>query len=496
MSQIDRLAGTEVDAPDRSRRAAPPVRRLRPLHRLARDARAAAAAAGLRACCPNWKGAATAACCWPTWPPTRPRCWAGRRSEWQALRRRRRAAAEERQGAGARSWPPASRCGRSASSITTSRWCSTASACTCAATGATKRWSRRRSARARAALPARSTPAPGARAGSTCCSPRSAQARGRTGRSWPARSPLRGRLAIITGGPGTGKTYTVARLLALLFATAPDAGTAAHRAGRADRQGGGAPEAVDRQGARRAGRPGRRRAAAARTDRAHGRGAHPAQPAGRAPRHAAPSPTTRGNPLDVDVLIVDEASMVHLEMMAALLDALPPTRDADPAGRQGPAGVGGGGRGAGRPVPRRPGRRLRRETAGLCARGQRRGRFPPAFLGDGGALAQQTVMLRHSRRFGGPIGQLALAVNAGDAAARRGACCAAAADRHCAGSSTRSQQQRAAAGAGRLPPYLAAGCGEGAGRRRTRTGCARCCSASKPSASCARCAKASGAWRA
>jgi exodeoxyribonuclease V alpha subunit len=34
----------------------------------------------------------------------------------------------------------------------------------------------------------------------------------------------------------------------------------------------------------------------------------------------------------------------------------------------------------------------------------------------GGALAQQTVMLRHSRRFGGPIGQLALAVNAGDSA--------------------------------------------------------------------------------
>ena len=34
---------------------------------------------------------------------------------------------------------------------------------------------------------------------------------------------LRGRLSVITGGPGTGKTYTAARLLALLFATAPDA---------------------------------------------------------------------------------------------------------------------------------------------------------------------------------------------------------------------------------------------------------------------------------
>jgi ATP-dependent exoDNAse (exonuclease V) alpha subunit len=39
-----------------------------------------------------------------------------------------------------------------------------------------------------------------------------------------------------------------------------------------------------------------------------------------------------------------------------------------------------------------------------------------AFHGDGGALAQQTVMLRQSRRFSGPIGKLALAVNAGLAA--------------------------------------------------------------------------------
>lgn len=31
------------------------------------------------------------------------------------------------------------------------------------------------------------------------------------------------------------------------------------------------------------------------------------------------------NPLDVDVLIVDETSMIHLEMMAALLQALPAT---------------------------------------------------------------------------------------------------------------------------------------------------------------------------
>jgi exodeoxyribonuclease V alpha subunit len=42
--------------------------------------------------------------------------------------------------------------------------------------------------------------------------------------------------------------------------------------------------------------------------------------------------------------------------------------------------------------------------------------IPAGFHGQANALAQQTVMLRRSRRFGGPIGQLALAVNEGDAA--------------------------------------------------------------------------------
>ena len=44
-------------------------------------------------------------------------------------------------------------------------------------------------------------------------------------------------------------------------------------------------------------------------------------------------------------------------------------------------------------------------------------RHTPQPAGAASALAQQTVMLRQSRRFGGKLGQLALAVNAGDAAA-------------------------------------------------------------------------------
>jgi exodeoxyribonuclease V alpha subunit len=42
--------------------------------------------------------------------------------------------------------------------------------------------------------------------------------------------------------------------------------------------------------------------------------------------------------------------------------------------------------------------------------------LPAQYAGGAGPIAQQTVMLRESRRFGGPIGALALAVNRGDAA--------------------------------------------------------------------------------
>jgi hypothetical protein len=133
---------------------------------------------------------------------------------------------------------------------------------------------------------------------------------------------LRGAVAIITGGPGTGKTYTVARLLALLFATAPDAGgqrialaaptgkAAARLKQSIDKALG---ELADKVGDKLKLRELTARMGAART-------LHSllgARPDTRAFAHNA------GNPLDVDVLIVDEASMVHLEMMAALLDALP-----------------------------------------------------------------------------------------------------------------------------------------------------------------------------
>jgi exodeoxyribonuclease V alpha subunit len=126
------------------------------------------------------------------------------------------------------------------------------------------------------------------------------------------------------------------------------------------------------------------------------------------------------NPLDVDVLIVDEASMVHLEMMDALLQALPPTArlvllgDKDQLASVEAGAV--------------LGDLCRDATAGRYSSAT--AQFVWSVTGQALAaefvvpdtapvLAQQTVMLRQSRRFKGAIGQLALAVNRGDAAAAR-----------------------------------------------------------------------------
>ncbi|ALK97811.1 exodeoxyribonuclease V subunit alpha [Massilia sp. WF1] len=223
---------------------------------------------------------------------------------------------------------------------------------------------------------------------------------------------LRGRMAIITGGPGTGKTYTVARLLALLFATAPDAarqrialaaptGKAAARLKQSIDKALG--ELADKVDGKLPLRELTARMGAART-------LHSllgARPDSRAFAHH------RGNPLDVDVLIVDEASMVHLEMMASLLDALPPSATLILLGDKDQLASVEAGAVLGDLCHDAQSGNYDEATVTFVreASGEE---IPPEYVHAGGALAQQTVMLRHSRRFGGPIGQLALAVNAGD----------------------------------------------------------------------------------
>ncbi|WP_343729654.1 exodeoxyribonuclease V subunit alpha [Duganella sp.] len=226
---------------------------------------------------------------------------------------------------------------------------------------------------------------------------------------------MRGKLGIITGGPGTGKTYTVARLLALLFATAGQrqAGLRVALAAPTGKAAARLKQSIDvalDELAEKVGAALPLRELAARMGAA--RTLHSllgARPDTRAFQHHA------GNQLDVDVLIVDEASMIHLEMMSALLAALPQTAtlillgDKDQLASVEAGAVLGDlchNAEAGEYLP---------ETLSYvhASSGQQ---IPDHFAGHGGPIAQQTVMLRESRRFGGPIGALALAVNAGDAA--------------------------------------------------------------------------------
>lgn len=183
-------------------------------------------------------------------------------------------------------------------------------------------------------------------------------------------------VTVLAGGPGTGKTTTIARMLALLF----------------------------RQGVRRVALAAPTGKAAARMDEAllAASGDLPADVAGRVaglsattlhrllgaqpnrrPRH------NRDNPLPYDVVIVDELSMVSLTMMARLTDALGPRTRLVLVGDPDQLNSVGAG----------------------------------AILGDLTAASWRStggqspvVRLQHNYRFKGELGALAEAIRAGDAA--------------------------------------------------------------------------------
>lgn len=226
---------------------------------------------------------------------------------------------------------------------------------------------------------------------------------------------LRGRLSIITGGPGTGKTWTAARFLALVFALAPDPSSLrialAAPTGKAAAR---LKQAIDAAlddlqasvGARLPLAALAARIGAART--LHG--LLGATTWTRRFRH------DRSNPLEVDLLIVDEASMVHVEMMAALFEALPPLTRVILLGDKDQLASVEAGAVLGDLCRDAAAGRYRADTRAylLATTGQR---LPKTFEdARGSPLAQQTVMLRISQRFGREISALATAINAGDAA--------------------------------------------------------------------------------
>jgi exodeoxyribonuclease V alpha subunit len=213
----------------------------------------------------------------------------------------------------------------------------------------------------------------------------------------------RGHFTLVTGGPGTGKTTTVVRLLALMQSQAVQAGKPL------------------------------RMALAAPTGKAAARlGESIAQAIQKLPEHMQSHIPTQAQTLHkllqvrsglqataapalaLDVVVVDEASMVDLEMMARLLAAVPVSASLILLGDKD---------------------QLASVEAGavmgqLCAGAEQGGYSADtvrwlqlhtgcdvsAWAGGGSALAQHTVMLRQSHRFAATsvIGQWAGAVNAGD----------------------------------------------------------------------------------
>ena len=215
----------------------------------------------------------------------------------------------------------------------------------------------------------------------------------------------RGSFTVITGGPGTGKTSTVVKLVALLQAAggpqrplrvrlAAPTGKAAARLTES------ISKAIDRiPESLRAGIP----REAVTLHKLLG-----ARPGTRRLRYGS------GNPLHADLVVVDEASMIDLEMMTALLAALrPETRLVLLGDKDQLASVEAGS-----------------VLADLCAEADRvgydaatmawlaavTGQPPLADAVPCGAVRQQLATLRVSRRYGADsgIGLLARAVNDGD----------------------------------------------------------------------------------
>ena len=222
-----------------------------------------------------------------------------------------------------------------------------------------------------------------------------------------AAQAVRRKLAVISGGPGTGKTTTVVRLLAALL----EQPGCEHP--------GGAPLAIGL--AAPTGKAAARMAEAIRNAKAE-------LPVSETIKAALPdeartlhrllgsrgdSPQVRhhaANPLALDVLVVDEASMVDLALMAKLLDALPPTARLILLGDKDQlcaveAGAVFAELCEGRGFDAQAASELQRITGQQVPVSQ-----PSSQLGDA------VVLLTHSHRFAGDsgIGELARRINGGD----------------------------------------------------------------------------------
>ncbi|TDR53282.1 DNA helicase/exodeoxyribonuclease V alpha subunit [Halomonas ventosae] len=239
------------------------------------------------------------------------------------------------------------------------------------------------------------------------------------------RSPF----AVITGGPGTGKTTTVVKLLAVLQTLALGSGHRALRIRLAAPTG----KAAARLNESIAGQVSSLQldGQAPLWEQSSVKGRHIGDSGVEALRQAIPTevttlhrllgsrPDTRHfrhnarHPLPLDVLVVDEASMVDVEMMAALLDALPPRARLVLLGDKDQLASVEAGSVLGDLCAHAEGGHYTPETADWLA--EATGQALPAEMLDaeGAPLDQAIAMLRVSHRFDAEsgIGQLAGAVN-------------------------------------------------------------------------------------
>ncbi|MDX1367568.1 exodeoxyribonuclease V subunit alpha [Pseudomonas sp.] len=217
-----------------------------------------------------------------------------------------------------------------------------------------------------------------------------------------AAQAVRRRLAVISGGPGTGKTTTVVRLLAALL---EQPGGAALAIGLAAPTGKAAARMAEAIRNAKSGLPVDEAIKAALPEEARtlhrllgSRGDSPQV------RHNA------ANPLALDVLVVDEASMVDLALMAKLVAALPPNARLILLGDKDQlcaveAGAVFAELCEGRGFDAQAASDLQRITGQQVPVAQ-----PTSRLGDA------VVLLSHSHRFAGDsgIGELARRINGGD----------------------------------------------------------------------------------
>ncbi len=233
----------------------------------------------------------------------------------------------------------------------------------------------------------------------------------------------RSRFAVITGGPGTGKTTTVVRLLALLQALAMG-----NHDDEEDEEDGAPPlrirlaaptgKAAARLNESIAGQVARLDLDGLADDPERLREVIPkdvstlhrllgSRPDTRRFRH------DRHNPLPLDVLVVDEASMVDVGMMAAMLEALPPRARLVLLGDKDQLASVEAGSVLGDLCARAEGGHYTPATAEWLSEATGQPLPAETLDADGQPLDQAIAMLRVSHRFTADsgIGQLAAAIN-------------------------------------------------------------------------------------